>query len=79
MAETATIDLPADPHERFSDAAAESIVGREFDLDERIAGLTGLITRSLSADERGLWTRARVISARVVRSGAAIRVTVEGV
>lgn len=55
------------------------MIGQEFDLDERVAGLAELITYSLSADERGLWTRARVVDAEVIRSGRAARVTVEAI
>lgn len=74
-----SLDVPAGQHERFAPSAAESMVGQEFDLDERIAGIRGLITHSLSADHRGLWTRARIVKAEVVRNGKAIRVVVEGI
>jgi hypothetical protein len=71
------IDIPAGRHQRFAASAAASVVGQEFDLDEQIAGIGGLIVQSLSADERGLWTRARVVDAEVVRDGNYLRLTIE--
>lgn len=71
-----TLDLPAGEHSRFAPSAADSLVGQTFDLDERIAGIGGLIVHTLSADERGLWTRAQIVSAEVVRDGRFIRVTI---
>jgi hypothetical protein len=72
-----TLDLPAPEHSIFTDAAAASLVGQEFALDERIAGVAGLVAISLSADERGLWTRARCIGAEALHGGRIVRVTVE--
>lgn len=74
-----SLHVPAGKHERFAPSAAESMIGQEFDLDEQIAGISALITYSLSADHRRLWTRARIVKADVVCDGMAIRVVVEGI
>lgn len=79
MQNTMELTIPAERHMRYAPSAAASMVGQEFDLDERIAGFAGLVTRTLSADERGLWTRAKVIDAEIVDAGCSICFTIESI
>lgn len=78
MTDLITLNLPAPSYAIYGARSAESLIGQEFYLDERIAGMVpGLIVQSLSADHRGLWTRARIVNAKVTDGGDAIRVEVE--